>query len=118
VTKCQCTPSLVGTAGPLVIDYLGGSFIPHVRGGGHPRFQLLGFATMTNMIPVIQYVCPNPVPPPATLTYLSDPVDYSFDLLLGLNFFGGVRPSDGIQKYILLEPPLLEIVIKWHSVAE
>ena len=118
VTKCTCAPSLAGPAGPLVIDYLGGSFLPHVRGQGVPHFQLSGFATMTNMIPVIEYVCPNPVPPPATLTYRSDPVDYSFDLLFGLNVFGGVRPSDGTQKYILLEPPLLAIVITWRSIAD
>ena len=73
---------------------------------------------MKDMIPVIEYICPNPVAPPPTLTYQSEPLSYDFDLLLGLNFFGGVRPTDGTQRYILLEPPLLTIIVEWRSIVE
>ena len=119
VKKCTCTPRLKTPAGALVITMYGGQLVHDYRiRGVSGRFQLQGFAEMKNMIPAVEYVCPNVVPPPATLTFTSDPISYSFDLLVASGIVEGIHPTDGTQKFIFLEPPLLTITITWHSIAE
>jgi hypothetical protein len=57
---------------------------------------MTGAAQISNMIPPIQRVCPNPVPPPSTTTTTDDPS----------------------EPYEFPGPPLLKIIVEWHSIAE
>ncbi|MDL2718886.1 MAG: hypothetical protein PT977_14135, partial [Acidobacteriota bacterium] len=68
------------------------------------------------MIPAIQWTCPNGIG--GFVTAIADAVPFGFDLFLHLQDVGGLRPSDGTPRFIFLEPPLLTIILEWHSIKE
>ncbi|HEY3348504.1 MAG TPA: hypothetical protein VGM13_01860 [Thermoanaerobaculia bacterium] len=122
VKGCRCSITSVGTPGvvtfPNVTGKLTNTFSEPSR-RFPSRFELSGKAVIENMIPVVKYDCPNPIPPPATLSFVDDATSYDFDLLYGLLADGGLlRPHDGNAKFIILEPPLLEYTVEWHSIAD
>ena len=121
VGSCQCTATMKGKPGIVTFPGVAGKL---TNTFGKPsrrfpsRFELTGSAFIQDMIPAVHYVCPNPVPPPATYAFDDEPTSYGFDLLYGLLDDGGLlRPHDGNVKFIILEPPLLEYVVQWHSIA-
>ncbi|MFI5182220.1 MAG: hypothetical protein ACHQPI_12595 [Thermoanaerobaculia bacterium] len=115
LTSCKCVATLLGEPGTITFSISDGSLVL----ARQPYFQIGGQAGILNMIPAIKEVCPNPVPPPDTQTIYNEPFGpYSFDLFLGLSGVGGLRPSDGTVRFIIMAPPILTITVEWHSVNE
>ncbi len=116
VTACKCVPTMMSKPGTVAFNIpTEGSLVTL---GDDALFRINGTAEIVDMLPPIQYVCPNPVPPPATITYMDDPATFSFDLFLGLVSVGGLSASDGVTEFKVDEPPLLKIVIQWSSMPE
>jgi hypothetical protein len=110
--NCKCSASMVGGPGIVTFESVTGSLVPEP----FAHFRMFGKAQILEMIPPILWHCPDGIG--GTVTATSDPVSFGFDLFLNLLSVGDLRPSDGTPRFIFLEPPLLTIVIEWHSVAE
>jgi hypothetical protein len=116
VTSCKCATTMMSKPGTLTFNLSNDSHLTTVEADA--LFHINGTAEIANMLPPIQRVCPNPVPPPATITYTDDPASFSFDLFLGLLGNGGLAANDGVAEFKVDEPPLLKVVIQWHSIPE
>jgi hypothetical protein len=115
LTSCACVSTMMGEPGTVRFNLSEASLVTNPN-GGDAHFEIRGKAEIVNMLPPIQRVCPNPVPPPATVTYLDDPASFDFDLFLGFVDTGGFPPADG--HFTIDEPPLLKIVMDWRSIPE
>jgi hypothetical protein len=117
VKNCKCTATMLGQPGTITFPGVGGKLFTLPS----PMFQMVGKAEILNMIPSIQRTCPCPwcVPPQTTFTYPPDDPSDSFTFeIIQLVFVGGLRPSDGTPRWIILEPPVLTIITEWHSIKE
>jgi hypothetical protein len=112
LTSCKCASTMLEQPGTVTFDSVGGSFVA----GPPPRFQMVGNAAISHMIPSIQETCPDGIG--GTYTFTDDPVSFGFDLFLGLQSKGGLRPHDGKDTFTIFEPPILTIVVDWYSYVE
>jgi hypothetical protein len=112
VKNCACTATMVRPPGTVVFTGVSGSLVT----GNPARFDMVGKAGIAEMVPPIRYTCPNGIG--GTVTDTAEPFGIDFFMFLGLLGVGGIHPSDGVERFIITQSPLVTAIVEWRSIVE